>query len=345
MRKMKSYPLKKNINLEKSKMSIEDFFELRAVPMQRNTEAHAQNKKVKESLSILKPEHLDIALAKLTKDIHHGDVFYRKGSIMILNGNTRKYFWENGLSDFIPQYVDITYYPIETIEEMKETYNSFDSTVALETNGHKIWGLLKSDHNFTPKSNKISSGKFTSALHFSNHALDPVTYNEPTVNMEKIQDELAMFINEIKVMDEICDNNKTTRKIIWDQPLLAASFLALKHYGTNNTKLLKCLNDINDQKMITTSVYQDGVTHIVYEWLMKLKFKQRTTSWDKDCGFSKTVPFVLFWIDKYMNDITQKQIGGGWDNILIDWFGPNSKAIKANTIMANAFDVAAFDVI
>ena len=142
MRKMRSYPLKKNINLEKSKMSIEDFFELRAVPMQRNTEAHAQNRKVKESLSILKPEHLDIALAKLTKDIHHGDVFYRKDSIMILNGNTRKYFWENGLSDFIPQYVDITYYPIETIEEMKETYNSFDSTVALETNGHKIWGLL-----------------------------------------------------------------------------------------------------------------------------------------------------------------------------------------------------------
>lgn len=342
--KVKFFPPKKSFSLTKDRLTLEYFLELPSVPMQRDTLAHAKSPAVKNALSTLRPEHVNVALAKLTSDCYEGGIFYRAGTIFIVDGNTRQFYWKEGHSDYIPTHVEATIYEYDTLAEIQECYNTYDSKSALETNGQKIYGLLKLNHNYEAKYNKFANGKFSTSLGFASHVIDPVTYNKPSVsnNIYCVQDQIALFIDEIKVIDDLC-YNIGTKITIMDQSLLAASMLALKHYGTTNKKLLKCLCDIYEERQNTQTKNMDGVTHIVQEWTRNFRFKQRTTSWDKPMGLSKTVPFVLFWIEKYMNDIAQKQIGGGWDNILSDWFGSNSTPNTTNNSLAKAFDIEVFE--
>ena len=60
----------------------------------------------------------------------------------------------------------------------------------------------------------------------------------------------------------------------------------------------------------------DGVTHITEEWKTGKFFKDtsicRDTRWD---NMDRTVSYILYWIDKYMEDETGTKVGRGWDEV------------------------------
>ena len=41
-------------------------------------------------------------------------------------------------------------------------------------------------------------------------------------------------------------------------------------------------------------------------------FPDKTTTWTNQNGLNRTVPFVCYWIDKYMNDETGTKTGNNW---------------------------------
>ena len=108
-------------------LTIEEFLDLPPVPMQRNTEERAKQSKVKKMLRTLKPTHLEVAIVELKKDCKYYDTVYKKGTKYIANGNTRKLFWLNNLSDAIPANVNATVYQVNDMEEVRDIYNMYDN--------------------------------------------------------------------------------------------------------------------------------------------------------------------------------------------------------------------------
>ena len=301
--------------VELKKLPIEEFLELKEVPMQRDTEGRAKTTKVKKMLKTLRAPHLEISLVKLTKEcIYYGKV-YAENSIFIVNGNTRKFFWKNGLSNKIPSHVNASIYLVENMEEVRELYNMFDNPDSQEKNQQKVYGILTGLYNFYPTCQTIIRGALLTGLHFACYKLNPGKYNQPSINPQSLPFEIKEYIEEIKAFDKIC-----TTPGNWDQALICSALMSMKRYGTTNPKLLECFDRIDGRKMDTTTSKQDGATHICVEWKSNEKFVSKGTSWSKPNGFSQTVPFALYWIEKYMKDIKQMQIGGGWETTSDNWF-------------------------
>jgi hypothetical protein len=299
----------------KNTMPLTDYFNIPPVPFQRFTEGRADQPKVKKALSKLRPEHLNVELAELTKDdTYHGQL-YKAGSVFIINGNTRKHFWMNTLSDKIPKEVYTTTYKFETMEEMRDSYNTFDSMSAVERNQEKIYGILCRVHNFVPQSEKLVKGQFISGLNLACFYYDRNLFNQSSVSPEILPSEVAVYIEEIKALDKAIKHPKN-----WDQALICAALMAFKIHGTNNAKLLQCLEGIDNRYMVTTASARNGITHIAYEWTTGSRWKTKTTVWDKDGGIKHCAAFALYWIEQYMEDKMLVQVGYNWDKTCDNYF-------------------------
>lgn len=298
--------------VERIEIPTNVFLEIDPVPFQRNHEQRAKTKKVKDSLSILRVEHIDVQLAMLTKKSVYSGKTYPANSVFIVNGNTRKYFWENGLSDRIPEKVHATMYKVDSMEEIQQLYNSFDSVNAVEKNQEKIYGLLARVHNYTPTSSKISLGQFITALNLASFYYDRSQFNQPNVNAEIVSQQVSILFEEIKAFDMIC-----TRPGNWDQALICAAFLALRVYGTKHKRLLEALEFINRRagNMQSPPDQWDGVTHIVYEWGKEKPakvFPSKLNVWEGGGGLKETTAWALYWLRKYISRQTQQQAGFNW---------------------------------
>jgi hypothetical protein len=318
-------------NVKMEQMSIEDFLQLPEVPMQRNTEGRASKIKVKKMLRILKAPHLEVSLVKLVKDCVYYGKKYKKGWTAIVNGNTRKYYWVNNLTDKIPNNVNATIYFVENMEEVRDIYNMFDNPDSSERNQEKLYGILSGLYNFEPNCSKVIKGEFLTGLHYACYKLDPAKYNQPNIKSENLPFEVKEFIEEIKVFDKIC---LTPRN--WDQALVCAALMSLKRYGLSNLKLMECFKRIDQRQMNTTVSEQDGATHICLEWKTDEKFPSKGTSWNRPNGFSDTVPFALYWIEKFMQDKKQMQFGRGWETTATTWF---DEYHKMNNNLNKIFDL------
>jgi hypothetical protein len=318
-------------NIEMERLAIEEFFDMPAVPMQRDTEGRASKPKVKKMLKFLKAPHLEISLVRLTKDCVYYGKKYKKGWSGIVNGNTRKYYWLNNLTDKIPSYVNATIYSVENMEEVRDIYNMFDNPDSAEKNQEKAYGILSGLYSFEPTCSKIQKGEFLTGLHFACYKFNPAKYNQPNIKAEHLPFEVKEFIEEIKAFDEIC---LTPRN--WDQALVCAAFMALKRYGLKNDRLLECFRRIDQRQMDTTVSEQDGATHISLEWKTNEKFESKGTSWSKPNGFGQTVPFALYWIEKFMNNKKQMQFGKGWETTADTWF---NEYHKVNNNLSQIFEI------
>jgi hypothetical protein len=307
--------------IEKKTMDIDDFLKLPPVPMQRFTEGRAKTAKVKKMLSgPVLPVHLDVALVELVQDcVYYGET-YKKGYIAVVNGNTRAYYWKNGLSKTIPKIVHTTSYKVMNMDEVRQIYNTFDSPDSTEIKKEKLYGILSGMFDFQPKCSKLIKGEFLSALNISCHFLNSKSYNQPSATVDQLPFQVKEYIEEIKAFDGICKTPKN-----WDQALVSSALMALKLYGKDNKKLLDCFDRIDRRAMDTTVLERDGATHISSEWQTNNKFPNKGTNWDKSGGLKETVSFSLYWISKFMEDKKLSQLGYNWHDTAEKWFEEYNK--------------------
>jgi hypothetical protein len=325
---------KKNMlkNVSFKEMPYEDFNRLMEVPMQRNTE---ERLKTAKHLRVLRPEHCIVHLVRLTKDCLVKGKLYRKGVVMRVDSNTRAMTWEEGKSDAIPEKVMAIIYDCSTMDEVKECYNCFDSSEATEKNQQKLFGVVTGMYNYQPKSTRLTQGIILSGLNKACHFMYPDRWNQSAVQAKNLEGMVGPWIADgtLQALDEIMSETNTKG---WNQPFIAAALMSLKHYGPNDQKLRSAWADIIEERGNFKGDDKDGVSHIIYEWMKGKFFKDvsicKDTKWE---NMNRTVSFILYWIDKYMEDEKLQKAGGGWDNVAVEY----KDKISNKQVLEDAFNI------
>ena len=286
-------------------MDYDDFAELDEVFCQRNTEGRLS--KAQKHLSKLLPEHVVVYVARLTKADTVFGKKYKAGKLWRIDSNTRALNWKRGGSDAIPEQVFVIEYSFDSIDRIRESYNTFDSPDSVERNQEKMYGILSGMYNFTPQSEKLIKGQILTGLNKASNFFYPETWNQFTIRASELPGQVGAFLEEIKALDKIIKVSAN-----WDQALTCAALMALKKYGCYNQKLIDGLIDIDQRACNTKGKKWDGITHIVWEWVNAKMFPDKTTNWTNQNGLNRTVSYVCYWIDKYMSDETGKQAGNSW---------------------------------
>ena len=286
-------------------MDYDDFAELDEVFCQRNTEGRLS--KAQKHLSKLLPEHVVVYVARLTKADTVFGKKYKAGKLWRIDSNTRALNWKRGGSDAIPEQVFVIEYSFDSIDRIRESYNTFDSPDSVERNQEKMYGILSGMYNFTPQSEKLIKGQILTGLNKASNFFYPETWNQYNIRASELPGQVGAFLEEIKALDKIIKVSAN-----WDQALTCAALMALKKYGCYNQKLIDGLIDIDQRACNTKGKKWDGITHIVWEWVNAKMFPDKTTNWTNQNGLNRTVSYVCYWIDKYMSDETGKQAGNSW---------------------------------
>ena len=286
-------------------MDYNDFAELDEVFCQRNTEGRLS--KAQKHLSKLLPEHVVVYVARLTKADTVFGKKYKAGKLWRIDSNTRALNWKKGGSDAIPEKVFVIEYSFDSIDRIRESYNTFDSPDSVERNQEKMYGILSGMYNFTPQSEKLIKGQILTGLNKASNFFYPETWNQYNIRASELPGQVGAFLEEIKALDKIIKVSAN-----WDQALTCAALMALKKYGCYNQKLIDGLIDIDQRACNTKGKKWDGITHIVWEWVNAKMFPDKTTNWTNQNGLNRTVSYVCYWIDKYMSDETGKQAGNSW---------------------------------
>jgi|TARA_B100000085_G_scaffold183684_1_gene167898 hypothetical protein len=314
-------------------MDYEDFIRLLEVPMQRNTE---ERLKTAKHLRVLRPEHCIVHLVRLTKDCTVKGKLYRKGTLMRVDSNTRAMTWEEGKSDAIPEKVLAIIYDLETMDEVKECYNCFDSSEATEKNQQKLYGIITGMYNYQPKSQRLTQGIILSGLNKACHFMYPDRWNQSSVKAQNLEGMVGPWIADgtLQALDEIMAN---TPKEGWNQPFIAAALMSLKYYGPNDPVLRSAWEDIIEERGNFKNANKDGVSHIIYEWMKGKFFKDvsicKDTKWE---NMNRTVSYILYWIDKYMEGEELQKVGGGWDNVAVEYKDRVSTSQMLNNVLSVA---------
>ena len=293
-------------------MDYDDFAELDEVFCQRNTEGRLS--KAQKHLSKLLPEHVVVYVARLTKADTVFGKKYKAGKLWRIDSNTRALNWKRGGSDAIPEQVFVIEYSFDSIDRIRESYNTFDSPDSVERNQEKMYGILSGMYNFTPQSEKLIKGQILTGLNKASNFFYPETWNQYTIRTSELPGQVGAFLEEIKALDKIIKVSAN-----WDQALTCAALMALKKYGCYNQKLIDGLTDIDQRACNTKGKKWDGITHIVWEWVNAKMFPDKTTNWTNQNGLNRTVSYVCYWIDKYMSDETGKQAGNSWIDTASKW--------------------------
>jgi len=302
-------------------LSIETFLELSEVPMQRDTEGRAVKQPTIKMLKKLLAVHLEVAIVELTKDCTYFGILYKKGCRFIVNGNTRAYFWLNKLTDNIPEKVNATVYYVENMEEIRAIYNTYDSPTAVENTQAKFYGILSGVYGYQPTSSKLKKGTILTGLYCACNLKDSQAFLDGKPKEEVLPILIREYFEELKMFDKIC-----TVYGNFDSALSCAALMILKKYKDRPRELPKAiefLERVGKRHTDTTQAERDGVTHVSVEWTIdpkKAMFKNRRAATGGMGGMQETVPFVLYWAEKYIAGKKQSKLGNGWDKIHLTWF-------------------------
>ena len=293
-------------------LDTEEFFELDEVFCQRNTEARIP--KARKHLSKVQVEHCSVVVAKLTKDDGYKGTFYKAGHLFRVDSNTRNLFWQKGFSDNIPKDVHVTEYSFDSVDRIRESYNTFDSPDSLERNQEKFYGIISGVWGYTPTSKKLKKGSVLSGLNKAACYFQPDLYTQSRITQDNMVAHTGYFLEEIKVMDEIM-----TKTDCWDQALFCLGIMSLKKYGTDNERVLEGLRRINNRSYTTMDKQMDGISQICVEWINPKMFIDKTSSWNKAGGLDRTVPFLCYWMDKWVKNETGSKTGCKWEETAKKW--------------------------
>ena len=122
---------------------------------------------------------------------------------------------------------------------------------------------------------------------------------------------------------------------MWDAASFCAALMAYKKYGSNDDKLNQFFYIFSHQKEDKSDPQDryDGATHSIIEWKEHNLFPMHHPVWDRTItigsaeyhtGFNKTVSFILYWVEKYMDDQRLISRGFGWDKTCYKFLDNNT---------------------
>lgn len=305
-------PIHETNTISSSWINYDEFAGLDEVFCQRNTEGRLN--KARKHLSKLMPEHAVVFLARLTKNDTLYGKKYKAGKTWRIDSNTRALNWKRGGSDAIPEKVFAITYNFNSIERIRQSYNTFDSPDSVERNQEKLFGILSGMYHYTPKSEKLIKGQILTGLNKASAFMFPEHWNQPNIKTDSIPGQAGAFLEEIKTFDTLITNSAN-----WDQALVCLALMSLRKYGCNNDRLLQGLDNIDKRACNTMGKEWDGITHIIWEWINGKMFPDKTTLWQNASGLDRTVAFACYWMDKWMDNEQGSKIGNNWTKVPYKW--------------------------
>ena len=147
-------------------LSYELFIEIQSWIKQRREDLRVDKSKTNH-MNELKDPHLIVALGLLTEDDYDDDgKLHKKGSVFIIDANTRKWKWLKGNLSRLPQRLSGHVYKKETLKELHSIYLTYDSPDACETTGEALTGQYRV-LGWNPTSPKFIDGQIGTALNFA----------------------------------------------------------------------------------------------------------------------------------------------------------------------------------
>lgn len=279
--------------------SFVEYLRLKTCPVQRNHVKRARDKKTKEKLGILLPQHTFIATAELTQDSFdptNGET-YKAGTVFLVDSHTRREFWKLGESDALPEKLTSQHYKVASIADLRDLYYTFDNTTNTEKSADLAYGAARY-LGIEFKNHKLYQVTgLTWAAHFYSKQQFPKTSG---YDGDKLIDVIKEFTHELLFLDSFIWD----KKIDIPHPLRSAALMFLKKYNCD-TYSRKIVQRVFQDEFAAKDDNRrlDAVTHIL-EWLK-----------DKNAEFAanfKTIPVLtekfLYWLNQaYLEDTTGKE--------------------------------------
>jgi len=279
--------------------SFVEYLKLKTCPVQRNHVKRARDKKTKEKLGILLPQHTFIATAELTQDSFdptNGEV-YKAGTVFLVDSHTRREFWKLGESDALPEKLTSQHYKVNSVENLRKLYYTFDNTTNTEKSADLAYGAARY-LGVEFKNHKLYQVTgLTWAAHFYSKQQFPKTSG---YDGDKLIDVIKEFTHELLFLDSFIWD----KKIDIPHPLRSASLMFLKKYNCDEYSRKIVQRVFQDEFAAKDDNRRlDAVTHIL-EWLK-----------DKNAEFAanfNTIPVLtekfLYWLNQaYLEDTTGKE--------------------------------------
>ena len=246
------------------KIGFSQFEKITQCPVQRNHDKRAKEKKTREKLSILQPQHCIVSVAILNEDSYDptSGVTYMKDTMFLIDGHTRRKFWQLGYSDKIPEYVIASKFSVDSIKELRELYYTYDNSSNTEKPADLAYGACRLLNLQLTNHKLYEVSAFTWAAHFYNKNIFTKSSSYDGFGLSHIY---SVFKSEVEFLDSFK----------WNAPykihswIRTAALLFMKKY--NNDEVTKEI-----VKRVFTDDFQgkdaegrlDGVTHLI-QWLKK----------------------------------------------------------------------------
>lgn len=314
-------------------LPIQEFFEMAECPVQRDTADRASKKKYKDKFSKLRPEHCTAVSCELTETCYYDGVEYNEGMWFLIDAHTRRWFWMHKLTDIIPTKIISFHYKCSSLEEVIKLYQHHDESTSVEQGVDKLFGACKL-HGFTleDKAFKVVM-PFTCAAHY----FDPIKYERltgfSTLELKEVVSDLKeqMQVLQIFVSNPAGGLKKKGRKIKafdFHAALIAGALLFLKAHdvtmkNADQHPAVEILKKINQGGKNTMPSDWDGVTHIVNEFDgsgdILPKNKKGTVLFTYN-EIKMAISYVVYWLEKALNDTTQQQVGKNWATFIDGYY-------------------------
>jgi len=278
-------------------MSYDKFKSLPDCPVQRNHKKRAKDKKTREKLAILQPQHCIVASATLTEKSYDptNGVTYLAGSEFLVDAHTRREFWNENLSDAIPEKLTSLHFDVKDIEELRKLYYTFDNSANTEKSADLAFGACRYLEVYFDNYKLYQVTSLTWAAHFYDSKQFSKTSGYDGNGLVVLYN---VFIKELKFLDSFVWSNK----IDIPHPLRTAALLFLKKHDSDVAQSIikrvftNKFNGPDDEDRL------DGVTNIL-DWIK-----------DKDADFAanfKTIPVLtesfLYWLNQAYLEVTEKK--------------------------------------
>ena len=280
------------------KIGFGEFEKITQCPVQRNHDKRAKDKKTREKLGILQPQHCIVSVAVLREDSYDptSGVTYMKDTTFLIDGHTRRKFWQLGYSDKIPEYVIASKFSVESIKELRELYYTYDNSSNTEKPADLAYGACRL-LNLQLQNHKLYEvSAFTWAAHYYNKNIftKPTSYDG--FGLGQIY---SVFKDEVQFLDSFK----------WNAPykihgwIRTAALLFLKKYNNEASKEIVKRVFTDDFQGKDSEGRLDGVTNMI-QWL-----KKPDEEWAQ--SFSTIPVFVeksLYWLNQaYLEDTEGKE--------------------------------------
>ena len=324
--------------------------EYKKIPMwitQRSL-TRAQKKSVLDYLQRLFPTHKIVIIGHLLEDDEWEGVEYKADSEWLIESNTRRYLWELGQTDEVPENLLVVRLDGKTLEEIRDIYWTIDNPSAAEQAAEVVTGIFRS-MKVTPLTPKFQKGGIVTALSFLCKYHDPETFGEMGLWSNPDEDDEDISKNTHKrsltqlavqtYKDAIVALDKHFHKCGFDKTIDQAMICAylfhyVKHGEYNeNIELLTRLvtenhTDINGEIEIPPTPNRKvnlNAASWIYRENTKESYTKEILDRGKRDGYPKGVAFFCYWL----NIAATKSLGykqkqaprGGY----IEWFDSYKK--------------------